>query len=308
MKKTKKIILALITALAVGTGFSIPAAASAGAAPANLPQASFEKASATEAAAVPQPQKGIRPAVFRKAADSDYNVITDGEQLSLTKTNLVYFESASSNAAILKVKPKKTGALIISAAGAYGSGSTTLLNGKKKALSGISYVDVNSSDESSRFVTYGVKANKTYYLKIYFYTPISENGYYYGIVSARSAKYAAKAGSSKKKAAGLKKKKAVKGVLLADSSKSKWYKFTTRSKNTNVHLETANSYGVRFTVYQKVRGKTVTIYTSFYREGAKAYKGWGSRKANQTYWIKITPLKDPSKKTSSGIYMIKWTK
>lgn len=170
--------------------------------------------------------------------------------------------------------------------------NTSLLNSKKKAIS-----DANVSGDGAQ---YCVKKG-TYYLKA-----TNKNGIV--MVRYKFKKVKASKNTKKSKAAGMKKGKAVKGILpVGESKKSgRWYKIVIpKKRKVSVTVNTLVGDGQKAYLYKKGKSKPIA-------SGKKklAYMGKNGKYAFKTrfpldkgtYYLKVTK----ESKTASVYYSIRW--
>lgn len=216
--------------------------------------------------------------------------------------------ASSSTVAYYKIKPTKTGIIQFTISDSY-SGYATLCNAKKKV---ISKCDSNgewlwggSSTSYFKKVFFGVKKGKTYFVKVKGYSYEKDsNGNYVGSVKWTNAKVKpSKSGKSKGKAKAIKKKKTVKGLIVAGDKKGKWYKITNSQKNTYITFKAPKTNGrIKVKILYKSYGKWYDSTYTAYRDGTShKITGYISKKVKHTYYLKVFP-----DKKSSGTYSIKW--
>lgn len=216
--------------------------------------------------------------------------------------NIVEFTDATATTATAKVTPEKTGSLRVTAAGKDGTAKITLLDSRKNALTGKTTVDTNSQKQAKRIVTYGVTAGETYYIKVDFGETYEESGYHYGVISAANNECTGKAGTAKTSSASLAKGKSISAVLPAKGSS--WFKVTTTAKQSIFMLTAETDGKVQFTVYHKTGKKTQKKVMTISRTGLIRFIGTSAKKTKQTFWIKVTPVKDADGYSASGVYSV----
>ena len=227
-----------------------------------------------------------------------------------TKTTIKWNGSYDSEAVThIKIKPSKTGTITFTADFMC---YVTLCDANKKVLSkgyysSGDYIDPDNTNSFMNKVHYGVKKDKTYFLKVYLMPKAQDaEGHYVGVVKYTNSKVAAsKCGSSKKKAKAIKKNKTVKGLFAGGNKKAQWFKITNKQKKTKIYIKANKiNYALNFKVYYKSLGKwyDATYMLTWQTDYSKdTITGTLNRKAKHTYYIKVTP-----EGKSSGYYTIKW--
>ena len=215
------------------------------------------------------------------------------------KTSVNFGPEATSNTvAYYKIKPNKTGIITFTVNQNY-SGYATLCNAHKKAISkGSTNGDFIWGSSSFYKVYYGVKQGRTYYIRMKGYSYDKDDlGNYVGKVKWTNTKIRpAKAGSSKKKAKKIRRKKTIRGLIVAGEKKAKWYKFTTNKKKVTVKFSSIKTNGgIKYKAYSsKTKGPLFLSTTDGF-----TFSQWYKRKV--TIWIKVY-----RNKQSSGSYALKW--
>ncbi len=189
----------------------------------------------------------------------------------------------------------------------------TLCNKKKKALDESKYVKMNDSADSSTFAEYAL-AKGTYYIKV---SKVARYGL--AVVAATKAddiKITDKGGKSKSKAATVKTKKKVCGIIATGESTSKadWYKFkVTKSKTLTFKLYAEGTAKVNFTLYGPSYKNGINMADLKNNDASlktiKKYS-WGGNAGNLkvapgTYYIRVK-RSSGSKKTTSAAYYVYW--
>lgn len=198
-----------------------------------------------------------------------------------------------------KITPSKTGYIVTSEYDGY----IQLCNSSKKAISDSYYVRAESSSLNVR--VFGVKAGKTYYLKVSSAGSYDSNlNCYKNSVAYQSYSSNQSYGTSKKPAK-LTKSKTKKGYLVYNGS-AKYYKFTKKkTKTVKVYLTTYTDKTIKYKVTAKAKGcktYTTTISGSSYNNGTP--KKLTLSKTGKKGTIKVT-IKAYRSGNSSGGYSIK---
>lgn len=208
-------------------------------------------------------------------------------------------DASSSTVAYYKIIPSKTGIITFTVNKNY-SGYAVLCNSQKKVISkGQTKGDWLWGSSSSFYkVYYGVKKGKTYYIRMqgYSYDKDDLNNYVGAVKWTNTKIKPAKAGSSKKKAKKIKRKKSIKGLLAAGEKKAKWYKFTTNKKKVIVKFGSIKTNGgIQYKAYSsKTKGPLFLTNSNGF-----TFTQWYKRKV--TIWIKVY-----RNNQSSGSYKLKW--
>lgn len=164
--------------------------------------------------------------------------------------------------------------------------SVALYNSKKKALTGWTPLGYNP--------TYGVKKGQIYYMRVK--TSYSGQGSYYFKITNSAVKE--KSGISKGRAVTVKRKKAVKGTILAGNGQADWYKFKkTNKKTTSIVVKGRTNGALKVTVYG---GGKKTSETFTFRDGGCRVRLYNYPKG--TYYVKI----ERANAKSSGYYTLAW--
>lgn len=145
---------------------------------------------------------------------------------------------------------------------------------------------------------FGVKKYGKY--KVSVTTPtysLSADGY---LVYVKNVAWANKSGKSKSKAATLKKGKYKKGVIVAGSTKARWFKIkkSKNNKTFKVILKGATNNQLKITIYKggkKYYGPNSVYYNN---SGIKLTMFYAPK---GTYYVKVAPGKK-----SSGYFKVKW--
>ncbi len=248
---------------------------------------------------------------------AEYTMAGSGTQ-SVTITDAECFEFTGQEAWI-QFKPKQTGYVTVKATNVselYNDtyGGITLCNKSKKIISETDEGYFTEYTDASHYtMTYGVKKNTTYYLRVKAMGGTK--------VTATFKSVKKNAATKKSKAKTIKKGKNVKGVIIAGDKKADWYKIKL-TKSQQVKL----SYSVKGNGYSSSNGVKVTFCKSngknfvsnsydvlsrsypngkrggmtFYRE--YVFSGKKTGLATGTYYVKVEPYTN----TSSGYYTLKW--
>lgn len=173
----------------------------------------------------------------------------------------------------------------------------TLCNSNKKTVTNKTWID--SSSKYNTYLVYGVKKNKTYYLKV---THASGRT----VIKYKQTAVSEKSGSSKKKAVTLKSGKTVKGTIGVGDTKSDWYKITvTKSKKIKFYV-TGNANGtLKMQIYKsngRKFGSALTVINGINQKVTlKSTDGNGKMPAG-TYYFRIFRANTKS----TGNYSLKW--
>lgn len=186
----------------------------------------------------------------------------------------------------------------ITSRGATYSMRVVLCNTKGKALTNAVYVDT----ENEKVTLYGVKKG-TYYIKT------SGNRYY--ALFAQIEKKTDKGGVKKSKAATIKQKKQMIGVMPAGekASAADWYKIKMpKNKKLELSISQEGSGAFEFRIYGPSYKKGIQIDVLKNERGTYISRDLITKKAAKikggTYYIKVSrPSYD---KKATGIYSIKW--
>lgn len=147
---------------------------------------------------------------------------------------------------------------------------------------------------------YGVKRG-TYYLRVRTYT--SGNDYQ---LCYQFTKINEKSGTKKSKAVSLKKKKTVKGLMVAGEKGNKvdWYKIKlTKKTKVRIRLDGATCGSIQLQVIPA--STKVRLYNAYINVNQDAkVLSFNKKLSAGTYYIKIT--RSASNKYTSGAYAVKW--
>lgn len=223
-------------------------------------------------------QTVVAGAVFYNGGD---RTISSGQQIAVGQ------KTAQTN--YFAIKATSTGYLMAQGDNTAKYYKVALCDSSKKALSGESYL--------TNAPTYGVKAKKTYYLRV---TSTSNSiGAY--LFRATNTKISEKSGKTKKKAVTIKKSKTKKGTIESGTAgkQADWYKFKLGGKKkVNIAVTTGSNDAIKIIVYRggkKIISKTARgNATGTIRSVGKWPKG--------TYYIKV----QRGNSKSSGYYTLKW--
>ncbi|MCM1256947.1 MAG: hypothetical protein NC307_03755 [Roseburia sp.] len=210
---------------------------------------------------------------------------------------------------LLKFKAKKDGYVIFTAktpvdkdySGAF-HGFWRLCDSSRQSLT---QSDMFRMEES---VTFAIKKNKTYYLKVDFNDAVVINHQYKAVTD--------KSGSKKSKAYSLKKNKTASGLLISGENKTDWYKikltkkqalkltFTTKSNN-GLCVEVFSSKNLNKAIeglaYKQTDSRNETVSLTS-RNGH--YSDSPKKKLEKgTYYVKVYGMKGWQQ---SGFYSLKW--
>lgn len=218
-------------------------------------------------------------------------------------TNFYYF----------KIKPTKKGYITFTSDYVHGY-SVALLNSSKNLISvGDSSFDdfysAGSQYKYQTFINYGVKKGVTYYIRVKgASTEREEYGkpYVGSIKWTNSAVKPAKSGSKKSKAKSLKRKKTIKGLVVAGDKKAKWYKITTKRKTIRLLFKAPKTNGsIKITTIKRMYGhKGKWIKNTYTASRGGNYVSGPTTNPNGTKWTMY--LKVQRKGKASGYYTLKW--
>lgn len=177
--------------------------------------------------------------------------------------------------------------------------SISICNSKKKKIAGTdSFVDSSRNDVE----VYGLKAG-TYYIVVK-----SEKNF---TLAAEVTPKADKGGSSKSKAAKIKEKKTVWGLMAAGekSSKADWYKFHVgKSRVLNITVTAQNNGYFDFYLYGPSYKNGIRLRSMKNEKGSFYSVNLLTNKKTQvipgTYYIKVS--RTSYDKDASGAYALKW--
>lgn len=242
------------------------------------------------------PQGGIYYMTIEPSYNASGNLLIGGTHISGTdrtitnKTwNAVGVEKAQTR--YFKFKAKYNGYVTVQTKKL--SGYVTLTNSKKKALSNAVY----ASSYSTKKITFGVKKDKTYYLKAKNrYT--NYDGYYQ--IRYTNSRISEKSGKKKSRAVLLKKKRTKKGTIVAGEKRTDWYKFrVTKRKTVRITMKGATNDELKVAVYKG--GRNIGRGTLYESRGGVKLKSLG-KLSKGTYYIKVYR----GNKKSSGWYSLSW--
>lgn len=207
-------------------------------------------------------------------------------------SNFSLYPSSPDQNYIYQFKPSKNGYVTFTSLN--DSGYITLLNSNKKALTKRLNL-YNSSTIGNERVTYAVKKNTIYYVKL----SCSDKSTFQYVMTALNSK----GGNKKSKAVSLKSGKAVKGLLVAGNKSACWYKFKlTKNKKLKLTITGKCVDDFKFDVYDS-SGDSIfnDPYTLSGRNISKTINPY-EKYSKGTYYIKV------SKKTnySTGYFSIKF--
>ena len=239
-----------------------------------------------------RPSSGLNQGAF-------YAQYAPSATTTVANTNKIYYHGAPGNTNKLtyfKVKAPAKGFFTLAVGDASGSGYGSAYI-KTSGFKDFDYLsDTSETIGNIRFI--GAKKG-TYTFTVKTYDPI------YGVKAKFTKVKESKYGKSKKKAVKIKKKKAVKGLMITNAKKVHWYKFKNpkKQKVKIVFKYKMAGDGLKVTFYSKSSsfyehisggaGKgTITPYTI----------GSGSKLNKGTYWIKV----ESYNKTGTGFYKMIW--
>lgn len=176
----------------------------------------------------------------------------------------------------------------------YASGILKLYDSKKKkALSGNFNYQTSSERSADYTVTYGVKKNTTYYLRVKLLGSASYKCKFHKISKSSC--------TSKSKAKEVAANKKMKGVITTGDKTAVWYKIKVSKKQIlNLYYSGKTNDKLQFTfsgTYLKTTKRYVTP------ESSKEYHTYSLERVQPgTYYIKV----EPENALSSGYYTIRW--
>ena len=201
-----------------------------------------------------------------------------------------------------RIKPSHSGYITVSQ---YSSGNIQLCNSRKGGLSDSVYVSAQSATSYMKYVTFGVKAKTTYYLKVSSGGTYI-NGIYANSVQYKSTSFDGKYGKSKKKAARLKKNKKRKGYILSNGG-SKYYKFSKKSRKVKIYIDGTTDETLKVVVTAKAKGFFKYKRTIYMNRSANGYNGnvltlsTKGKKRTISVNVKVSRLGN-----SSGAYQLRY--
>lgn len=237
---------------------------------------------------------------------TDNRTLTAGKY---TYSSAVKGTSNTTTALYYKIQPSKTGTIAVSLkeyGDSYSTGYVTLYNSSKTRLSD-QKIWYNSSNSNYR-VYFGVKAGRTYYIKVENCYGVYSNGYCYGVKYTNTSATDRNIGTKSKAKKLYRKGDYTSSLFVASTSTSTdWYKFYVSSKRkTVIKLDTTGikSGDIEVSVYRgsKKIGSTQTI--GDYSNGAEYTITYGTtygKASSGTYYVKVRKLR-----YTSGKYKIKY--
>lgn len=215
----------------------------------------------------------------------------------------------------IKFKAKATGYVTVKATNVSALytdtyGGISLCSSNKKVISEADeryYTEYN--DSLYYTMTYGVKKNTTYYLRVKAMGGTK--------ITATFKTVKKNAATKRSKAKTISKNKSVKGVIIANDKKADWYKIKLTksqqlklsysaktdgsSKYSGIKVTFCKSNGKNFlsNSYDWVSRSNPSSWMKFYRQYSNGKK---TGLATGTYYVKV----EPYTKTSSGYYTLKW--
>ena len=219
-------------------------------------------------------------------------------------TGKVYYHGAPGNSnkfTYFKVKAPGKGYFTLTLGDGTGSDYPLGINMKMKGFKDFDYLSESSKDIGNiRWI--GAKKG-TYTVTV------KTSNSIYGVKSKFKKVKESKYGAKKKKAAKIKKKKTVKGVIITNSKKAHWYKFKNPKKQ-KVKLVFKSSTtgggkysGLKVTVYGKGSSFFKTISAGKGKTVIQPYTlGAGSKLKKGTYYIKV----ESYEKAGTGYYTLTW--
>lgn len=260
-----------------------------------------------------------------KAADKAFSAGTGTVAVDITDDDLSAMKAANDAYTYIAFTPAQTGYVSfamsnISSAATGTNGSVALCDASKNPIS--SDDKFASGEEWAYTVTYGVKANTSYYLRVNCQVKGTK-------VTATFVKQNKSKKNSKKKAVEIKANKAKSGVMIAGENKADWYKINLKNSKKlkltfNVKSHGIGDYGrdkkgvdkydgIKFSFYDSngklwtknaycyvsrldTKGVSFTFYTTI-NHGTKKYGIPAG-----TYYVKV----ERANAQSSGYYTLKW--
>ena len=186
-----------------------------------------------------------------------------------------------------KYKAAKTGSLLVCSDDAT---KTTLKKSSGKKLGAQAEREYNP--------TFGVKKKTRYKLSVNTPSYTYNHGYF---IYVKNTKVKNQSGSSKSKAAKLKKGHTKKALEIAGKTKTQWFKFKNpKKRNFSITVNGGTHNKFRFEFY---KGSTkLKRWTDYFTIADEGYTLTTLQKMPKgTYYIKVTPVKK-----SSGWYSFKW--
>lgn len=235
---------------------------------------------------------------------ADYTIGGSGTQKITISDAESYY--ATYDYAWINFKPAATGYVTFSVSNAstldnYANGSWGLFDTNKKQISTIDTFNTSKDESYFKNNVYGVQKGKTYYLRVGAVVGAS--------ITAKFTKVSEKSGSKKSKAKTIKKGKTVKGVIVANSKASDWYKFkVTKDQYLKISYSAKTNYGIKMTLYEGSRtlGSVNPNYTSTKTKSTYVVNYYTNKKtkvkAGTTYYVKVSRYNA----NSSGYYTLKW--
>ncbi len=206
----------------------------------------------------------------------------------------------------IKFKPAATGYVTFTVANAslldnYTDGTWGLFDSSKKQISTIDSFNTSKDESYYKTNVYGVQKGKTYYLRVGAYVGAS--------ITAKFTKVSENSGAKKSKAKTIKKGKTVKGIIVANSKTSDWYKFkVTKNQYLKISYSAKTNYAIKMTVYEGTRniGSVNPNYTNSKTQSTYVVNSRTNKKtkvkAGTTYYVQVSRYNT----NSSGYYTLKW--
>lgn len=176
----------------------------------------------------------------------------------------------------------------------FAAGVFRLYDSKKKsALTNENIYNTASANSNDYTITYGVKKNTTYYLRVKPKGAVS--------VRCKLTKISESSGSKKSKAKSITKNKTVKGIIPAGDKTEDWYKIKITKKQTlHLYYSGKTNEQLRFT-FSGTYLKTTKKYVK--RGVTRVYHIYSTERVQPgTYYVKVERYNSKS----SGYYTLKW--
>lgn len=214
----------------------------------------------------------------------------------LAKNKLYIFGTKANNTGKFTFKAPSTGYLTVGAKDYSDAGFSIKM--KTKGFS--NYQTLYNKDDSVLYV--GCKKGTKYSFNLETYAPAYAAKVLFNQV--KESKY----GTSKKKAASIKKKSNVKGLLITGGQKTHWYKFKnpkTQKVNFTVRTRLSDTGsklgGMKITVYSGKQSSTRTFYSAGKTYTWTIYNTSGQKLKKGTYYLKVAPYNK-----ATGEFLLKW--
>lgn len=177
---------------------------------------------------------------------------------------------------------------------AFATGEICLYNSKKTTeLSQVEAYNTASANPIDYTVSYGVKKNATYYLRVKAEGDVA--------IKCKLTKVSESSGSKKSKAKSIKKSTTIRGIIPAGDTSADWYKIKVSKKQILHIYYSGNANGkVKFT-FSGTYLKTAKKYVD--QDVTKLYHTYTTERVQPgTYYVKV----ERGNSKSSGYYTLKW--